>query len=432
MTSLNNKVKHLDNLCVVHVEQSNWSGQTRLDPKDIKLGVGGEIPSDTVFQLGSKKVCDPERLKAFTRIKSASRRLLKRHGLPFMNGWAVPVDKVDEITQDLNEMKQEFQDVKDLFLNDYDIALEEWIRDNPDHAEAIRAGALPKDVVEKRISFNYQVFMIQPVSADSNNTDSLNEKVSGLGDELIDEIVNDANRFFDSNLRGRTDCGVTTRLTLKRLRDKIDGLSFLNAAFDPLVNLLDETLAVYDNADGRNVRSPHFYQIVASTLILGSHDKINEYANGLITLDDQAVAANPDRAQGESETSTSFTPLSDDELKSMFADHTAEPATEQEPESDDSADFTPLSDDELKAMFGEEANAISAEPEAASVDDENSDDGIISLSDEERKAMFGYEPEESTDDSIIEQPKPDVVHNLSASTSLEALEDDMDDFFNNL
>lgn len=432
MTTLNNKVQHLDNLCVVHVEQSNWSGQTRLDPKDIKLGIGGEVPSDTVFQLGSKKVCDPERLKAFTRIKSASRRLLKRHGLPFMNGWAVPIDKVDEITQDLNEMKQEFQDVKNLFLNDYDLALEEWIRDNPDHAEAIRAGALPKDVVEKRISFNYQVFMIQPVSADPNITNSLNEKVVGLGDELIDEIVNDANRFFDSNLRGRTDCGVTTRLTLTRLRDKIDGLSFLNASFDPLVNLLDETLSVYDNADGRNVRSPYFYQIVAATLILGSHDKINEYANGLITLDDQAAAANPDyEGEGENDTSP-FTPLSDDELKSMFTDHIADPATEQEPESDDSADFVPLSDDELKAMFGEEANAISTEPETASVDDENSDDGIVSLSDEERKAMFGYEPEESTDDAIIEQSEPDVEQDLAASTSLEALEDDMDDFFNNL
>ncbi len=59
-------------------------------------------------------------------------------------------------------------------------------------------------------------------------------------------------------LAGRDQCAVTTRQTLRNIRDKVDGLSFLNSAF-PLVKLLDQTLRGYEqHADGRNIVAPFF------------------------------------------------------------------------------------------------------------------------------------------------------------------------------
>ena len=40
-------------------------------------------------------------------------------------------------------------------------------------------------------------------------------------------------------LAGRDQCALT-RQTLRNIRDKVDGLSFLNSAFTPLVKLLDQ------------------------------------------------------------------------------------------------------------------------------------------------------------------------------------------------
>ncbi|WP_139774956.1 DUF3150 domain-containing protein, partial [Salmonella enterica] len=93
-----------------------------------------------------------------------------------------------------------------------------------------RAGALPKETVEERIGFEYQVFMIQPVNEDEANAKRLNRKVERLGDDLISEVVQEANKFYMERLAGRDQCAVTTRQTLRNIRDKVDGLSFLNSA----------------------------------------------------------------------------------------------------------------------------------------------------------------------------------------------------------
>lgn len=60
------QIKHLDSLSVVQIDFNIWSGQTRLRPEDFNLGVGGELPSEKVAQLGSKKIIDNANLNGFT------------------------------------------------------------------------------------------------------------------------------------------------------------------------------------------------------------------------------------------------------------------------------------------------------------------------------------------------------------------------------
>ncbi|MDW1951120.1 DUF3150 domain-containing protein, partial [Vibrio sp. 812(2023)] len=151
------KVNHLQSLCVIHVDFDIWSGQTRLSASDLKLGEGGEIPPEKVAQLGSKKICDPAKLKGFHRLKTETRRLLLKFGMPFMNGFAVPVSKTDEICNKLNDINFQFNQLKQDFIKGYNKAVDEWCQENPEYERAIRAGALPKETVEERIGFEYQV-----------------------------------------------------------------------------------------------------------------------------------------------------------------------------------------------------------------------------------------------------------------------------------
>lgn len=282
-------VKHLQNLCVIHVDFDIWSGQTRLSASDLKLGEGGEIPPEKVAQLGNKKICDPAKLKGFHRLKTETRRLLMKFGLPFMNGFAVPISKTDDISNKLHDIRFQFNQMKQNFINVYNKTLNEWCHENPEYENAIRSGALPKETVEERIGFEYQMFMIQPVNEDDASTKRLNRKVECLGEDLVSEVVQEANQFYRKRLAGRDRCAVSTQQTLRNIRNKVDGLSFLNIAFHPLVKLLDQTLRGYEqHADGRHIIAPFFYQVVAAVLIMSERERIEQYAKNSITVEEMA------------------------------------------------------------------------------------------------------------------------------------------------
>lgn len=287
-------IQHLESLCVIHIDFDIWSGQTRLSPADFKLGDGGKIPPEKVAQLGSKKICDPAKLKGFARLKTETRRLLLSYGMPFMNGFAVPASLTDDICQRLDAISGEFESLKQSFISNYNAAVEEWIRENPEYETAIRAGALPRAVVEKRIGFEYQVFMIQALNEESESAKSLGRKVESLGGDLLDEVADEAGKFFTKNLSGREECGVTSYKTLANIRNKIDGLSFLDNSFTPLVKLLDNTINGYQkHAEGRVIKAPFFYQVVAAVLIMSDRSKIEDYAKGAVTLQGMAEQVTP-------------------------------------------------------------------------------------------------------------------------------------------
>ncbi|MCA2442454.1 MULTISPECIES: DUF3150 domain-containing protein, partial [Vibrio] len=110
------------------------------------------------------------------------------------------------------------------------------------------------------------------------------------GDDLIAEVVNDANDFYNKRLAGKMHVATATGATLKNLRDKVDGLSFLNSAFTPLVSLLDQTLAGYEKhgAGKRNIEGMFVFQIMAAVLIMYDRKRIQEYAGGSLSVDDVA------------------------------------------------------------------------------------------------------------------------------------------------
>lgn len=359
----NSKVKHYDRLSVIHADFDIWSGQTRLSGEDLKLGHGGEIPPSKVAQLGSKRICGPENLRGFHRLKTETRRLLLRHGMPFMNGVAVPVDKTDEICERLDQIEGEFNALKSEFIRGYHQAVEEWVDENPEYGDAIRRGALPIEEVERRIGFEYQVFMMKPLDNDSDEVrqDRLNKKIENLGQDIIDEVVQESSKFYAEKLAGRETCAVSTKKTLKKVRDKIYGLSFLNGNLVSLTNLLDQTLQGYAQFSGsREVTGPFFYQVVAAVLIMSSRDRIEQYSAGEISVDELSRETAEQTAERKE--------LIDDINQRSSAGNVVE--DESKPDAASEADTDEESDAEANAN-AETSSEDQAEPEEDSSNGDN-------------------------------------------------------------
>ena len=271
----------LQELVVVNADYDIWSGQVRLEDKDIKLGEGGELPPDRVAQLGNKTICDPASLKVFRSLRGATRRMLEGYGLPFLTGWAVPRSKLSEILGKLETARITFEQEKQAFLGNYDSSIQNWIANNVGYEEAIRNGVLDRSSVEKRLKFDYQVFHIQPVSGEPNAEKRLADQTKGLAGQLFREIETEADEFYQKYLRGKAEISVRTRKRLECLADKVDGLSFLNRAFEPVVRLLRETVDGYDqHADGGPIGAPFFFQIHSVVTILRDQAQMKDFADG--------------------------------------------------------------------------------------------------------------------------------------------------------
>lgn len=289
-------LRHLEELCLVSPIFHIWSGQTKLEADDLKLGDGGRLPPDKVAQLGSKNICDPKLLTEFNTMKTACRRKLLSYGMKFLGSFIVPISKLDDIIGELERIKIEFNNSKQTFLSCYYDALEEWITENKEFESAIRAGSLSVEEVQKRISFDYQIITVAPAPV-TGSKEKLESAVGGLGEELIKEVISEANDFYYGLLKGKQTCAVKSLARLANLRNKLDGLSFLDSSFRPLVDMLTNTLSLMKKyEDKKTIPAPDVYIIHAAALIMSSRDSIEAHTNGDQTLVEQTAELCDDTA----------------------------------------------------------------------------------------------------------------------------------------
>ena len=78
-----------DRIILVMLSISIWSGRKKLRPEGLHLS-GGEIPAEDLVSLGSKRICNPDALKGFRRIKQSAERACLRVEAWFLGGFAVP------------------------------------------------------------------------------------------------------------------------------------------------------------------------------------------------------------------------------------------------------------------------------------------------------------------------------------------------------
>lgn len=293
-------------IALINADFDIWSGTAKLEDPDINIGDGGSLPSKEVADLGRKWLIDKCHLKPFHKLKGRSRSLILKWGMCFIGGtFAIPVDRIQQISSELDEIAAEFEEEKQKFIANYDIWVQEWRLKNPDFAESIAAGALPVATVSNRLGFNFQIFNIS--GATPLEAQKVEKMMIGLGEKLMLEIVEGATMFFHENLAGKDAIQYKSRKTLQHLRNKVAGLAFLDGRFNAIVWLLDSALAQYT---GGKVVGEAFYKISSTILILSSKEKTEEWLAACDNTPRPAIVTpRPQLSLLEDEVEQSATPI---------------------------------------------------------------------------------------------------------------------------
>lgn len=338
-----NQLNLLKEIAIVNFDFDIWSGQTRLDRQhDIKLGSGGELPPEEIATLGTKRICDRDLLKVFHKLAVRTRRFCLAHGLPFMNGYAIPAEKIQTLTSFMDEMMLEFNQEKSAFLSVYDSSISDWANTNPDYAHNIMAGKRPVEEIEKKFSFDYQIFNIH--GFDDKSESSLNNRVGKLGEDMIDELISESNTYYEKTLHNKTYVSKRSLASLTRVADKLEGLCFLNNKLDPLHKLLSKAIkgfAVHKesvDANNRNwIVGPFYHELSSIILILSSRDKVDKY------LQDQSQMSPDDDSDSDQASSVDSPTMNDngitDDLEDFFSQYEKEDEVGKTGDEQDSAYF---------------------------------------------------------------------------------------------
>lgn len=225
-----------DQVTLIILSISIWSGRKKLRAEDLKLGT--EIPPEELVSLGSKRICDPEVLKGFHRLKQAAERSCLRVGTRFLGGYAVPKVHAEAVARQLAQLQQEFAQETQTFLLGYDQALEAWITSLPAWEEPIRRAIEPANVVAGRLRFGYQLVQITP----AEQPGTLEDEVRGLGDGVFAEVAQMA-RDLDGSFEGRDKLHRRALGTFGRIREKLACLSFVDPRIQPVVDSLDDWIS---------------------------------------------------------------------------------------------------------------------------------------------------------------------------------------------
>ena len=269
----------LDKMSVIALDCSIWSGARRLKPEDLVLGKGGQLPSDEVVSLGSKKLCKREVLKPFHRLRDQACRLCAREGVRFLGGYAVPDHYVSGLSLKLDQVQQDFNLEKQTFLTSYDQHIQEWMNAHPDFAEAIRNAVPDVQHVGQRFQFGYTTYKVVA----SPQPENLNQQVDQLGNTLREEISRDAQALFEQTFRGKSKVTRKALNPILRLRDKLHGLAFVDPGISPIVQRLDAGLSQLPSNGA--LEGEVLTQLMERVLLLCSVEQMERCAEGLTALD---------------------------------------------------------------------------------------------------------------------------------------------------
>lgn len=267
------KVREYEHLGIILDDFNIWSGQVTLQKDDLTFE--GDIPSSEVINLGSKRLISREYLRPFHRIKTACRRFLLSYGMRFLNGVAVPVSESQNIIQALETFKQEFEEEKANFLANYDDYCDEWVRHHNDFKEQITSARLSREEVEKRLNFEYQVFLIR--ATDDVQAEKLEQKTKELGHDLLDEVVDTIKDLISTHFVGKKRVGLRVKNTLEDLAQKVQGLTFLHGDLIPLLEVLNEALQMF--SFGSYVEELEFLKLQDLLLNISSRDRIKSLSS---------------------------------------------------------------------------------------------------------------------------------------------------------
>jgi hypothetical protein len=272
------EVNLYDRLCRVTLNFTIWTGAVAVEDCDYSVGEGGRVPSRKVADRGRKDIVDTkDALGPMNAIKTACRRILDRYGLKEDEAWVIPADLAETVCEELDAKCKEFdQAVQDLVRN-FSRKKQEWLDANPEDAEIIARGQAVFDEsrLSERFESGFRATRFMPVREE--DVKNFNEDAKGVGVKLLFEISEQAKTLLDKYFFGKDRVSASTQKTLIKIRNRVHGLRFLNRAFSPIVDMLDDIIKGYQsNVDKGFLVGPFYFQVMATLLIMSDRQKLKD------------------------------------------------------------------------------------------------------------------------------------------------------------
>ena len=388
----NTPVAVLDKVVVVVPDFRQWTGTRAMHEGDFVIGANGKLPPKEVTKsLGLKAVIDPLTLRVFGRIKHQADAVLEGCGVRFLSGWAVPEGKAAEVFAELDGIVARYNDEKMAFLASYDANVSDWAARNPGFSREILEGKVDIAAVAERISAGYEAFRLQPVTA--SGAQALANRVGGLGGELIADIAQIARNFFKESFLGKSRANRKTVNAVLKLRERLNGLSFLSNAIQPLVDMIDRVVAQVP-PEGY-FEGEAYWQLATLVKTLGDEALLEEIIRKQVSVDGLPQSGTASPAPNEAE-----------ELPVAKPQETAQAEPVQE-QTEEIREEIPDPFQSLEAFF---------------VEDKSDEETLVQIHDEEMPPAL-----DTTDTVVTERDEQTLDENLAESSSEQDRHEDSGD-----
>jgi hypothetical protein len=278
----------LDRVVLVKVDANIYGARKKLKKEDLVLADGSKLPPEDLASLGSKRLLDPDKLTVFNRLKKEAERICLRVGTRFLGGFAVPVESAASITAELERIALDFAAAKAEFIAGYDAAVTDWVVRHPEFAGIIEQAVDSVEFVSTRLSFDFLVVSVGlPDSLPPADVARLESKIGSLSEQMFYEISVEANQLIEQSLLGKEQVTRSALRPIRRMRDKLDGLGFLDHRVAPVVSTIDDLLARIPNKGA--IEGSILQEILATAMLLSDPDKTRRHGEGLLATQPPVV-----------------------------------------------------------------------------------------------------------------------------------------------
>jgi len=273
----------LDQVILVRVEASIYGARKKLRIEDLQLATGSILPPNDLASLGSKKLVDPDRLAVFNRLKKEAERVCLQFGTRFMGGYAIPKTVADSVVGQLEGIQAQFLAAKQEFVSHYNSWVQEWVTRHPEFENIITKAIDDVAYVESRFGFEFFVVSVSPPTDLAPATQGrLDTQIDSLSDSLFKEVAQEAKLLIDRSLLGKDELTRNALRPFIRIRDKLDGLGFLDRRVQPVVETIDRLLARCPKKGP--ITGSFLSEVMSHAFLLSDPEKTKLHGAGLMSI----------------------------------------------------------------------------------------------------------------------------------------------------
>jgi len=234
--------------CLFVIRASYWSCRVSNEPADLELSPE-RIDAQAIASFGTKDLIDPEHgRKIFQTIEKKARHLLARHSRPFATAGAhfVPWQHAAELVDQLEQIKAEFDQAAETFVQQYPQLRATW---QATHPEVPDAAYPPVWELRRKFALSWHTFKVSGVSeaealedvetelarrqVRAEQLDQMKRSLQSECQQFVEQYVlgfrQEVSEFCDQVIAQR---GQVHGKTLNAIRDRVDRFHAMNVFGD--------------------------------------------------------------------------------------------------------------------------------------------------------------------------------------------------------